>query len=142
MEMPLHALLAGAWVGCVLVEALFERALLGQGRDKELILARLHWKVDLFIEGPLLASVAVTGLLIVRPIFAAQAVDVLLQAKLVFAALAILANIWCIRLVKVRLNYAEAGEWEAFERVDNSQHRWGALVLVGLLGSAILGLVR
>ena len=36
--LPLHLALVGLWLGCVLTEALFERALLGKGRDKELIL--------------------------------------------------------------------------------------------------------
>ena len=138
MNPSLHALLAGAWIGCVLVEALFERALLGQGRDKELILARLHWKVDLWVEGPLLLAVMLTGGMMVH----LYPIDGLLMAKLACAAVAILANIWCIWLVRVRLAHAEAGDWTAFERVDHSQHKWGALVLLGLLGAAVLGLLH
>lgn len=138
MNPSLHALLAGAWIGCVLVEALFERALLGQGRDKELILARLHWKVDLWVEGPLLLAVMLTGGMMVH----LYPIDGLLMAKLACAAVAILANIWCIWLVRVRLAHAEAGDWAAFERFDHSQHKWGALVLLGLLGAAVLGLLH
>ena len=138
MELGIHALLAGAWIGCVLVEALFERALLGSGRDKELILARLHRKVDLYIEGPLLAGVVVTGAMMVSM----MPIDGLLKAKLAFAVTAILANIWCIWLVRLRLGHAEAGRWEEFERVDHSQHRWGAVVMIGLLGAATIGLWR
>lgn len=142
MDPGIHGLLAGAWIGCVLVEALFERALLGLGRDNELILARLHWKVDLFIEGPLLVAVAITGLVLVWPIHQAHAGGTLLHTKLAFAVIAILANLRCIWLVKLRLGHAEAGRWEEFERADHSQHRWGALVLLGLLGAATLGLVH
>ncbi|MBD3728824.1 MAG: hypothetical protein IE933_03885 [Sphingomonadales bacterium] len=137
MNPGLHALLAGAWIGCVLVEALFERALLGKGREQELILARLHWKVDKFVEAPLLVAVALAGGAMIH----AYPMDGLLATKLAFAALAILANIWCIWLVKRRLDHAEAGRWEEFERVDHSQHRWGAVVLLGLLGAATLGLL-
>jgi len=50
--LPLHLALVGLWLGCVLTEALFERALLGKGRDKELILSALHKSVDVFIEIP------------------------------------------------------------------------------------------
>ena len=39
--LPLHLTFIGLWLGCVLTEALFERALVGQGRDKELLLASL-----------------------------------------------------------------------------------------------------
>jgi hypothetical protein len=142
MLLPLHALLAGAWIGCVLVEALFERALLGQGRDKDLLCARLHWKVDKLVEGPLLVAVAITGFLNARPIHQADAGDALLHTKVALGVIAILANIWCIWLVKIRLRHAEAGDWEAFERVDHRQHQWGAVVLIGLLGAAGLGLWR
>ena len=38
----LHLALVGLWLGCVLTEALFERALLGKGRDNELILTALN----------------------------------------------------------------------------------------------------
>lgn len=136
MAPGLHALLAGAWIGCVLVEALFERALLGKGREQELILARLHWKVDLLVEAPLLLAVAVTGALN----FAGRPVDALLGAKLAFAAVAILANLYCIWLVKVRLDRAEAGDWAGFEKADHIQHKAGALVLLALLGAAGIGL--
>jgi hypothetical protein len=50
--LPLHLLFVGLWLGSVLTEALFERALLGQGRPAELILTRLHIRVDLAIEIP------------------------------------------------------------------------------------------
>ena len=44
-----HLLSVGLWLGCVLTEALFERALLGQGPQAELTLAKLHWRVDQWI---------------------------------------------------------------------------------------------
>lgn len=134
----LHAILAGAWIGTVLVEALFERALLGQGRDKELILARLHWKVDKLVELPLLIAVVFSG----TKLLCGVSLDGLLKAKLACAALAIFANLYCIWLVKLRLKVAEAGAWELFAIVDKRQHQVGALVLIGLLGAAGLGMVR
>ncbi len=132
----LHAILAGAWIGCVLVEALFERALLGQGRDKELLLARLHWKVDKWVELPLLIAVVVTGAKVLRGV----EMDTMLRAKLACAALAIFANLYCIVLVRIRLRMAEAGQWALFEMVDRRQHLFGAVVLIGLLGAAGLAL--
>ncbi|WP_088307645.1 hypothetical protein [Novosphingobium sp. B 225] len=132
----LHAILAGAWIGTVLVEALFERALLGQGRDKELLLARLHWKVDKWVELPLLIAVVVSGTRLLRD----MPMDGLLRAKLACAALAVFANLYCIVLVRIRLRMAEAGQWALFEMVDKRQHLFGAVVLIGLLGAAGLGL--
>ena len=60
--LPLHLALVGLWLGCVLTEALFERALLGKGRDKKLILTALHKRVDMFIEIPAFTLVVVTGM--------------------------------------------------------------------------------
>lgn len=49
-----HLLLVGIWLGCVLTEALFERALLCKGRAHALILVGLHKRVDLIVELPAL----------------------------------------------------------------------------------------
>ena len=137
MVQILHLLAVGAWIATVLVEALFERALLGQGRDKELILAKLHWKVDKLIELPLLVVVVASGATLLGNI----PLDGLFMAKLACAGLAIGANLYCVRLVKLRLNLAEAGAWDEFTNVDKRQHQFGALVLLGLLGAAGLGMV-
>ena len=136
MLAALHMLFAGAWIGTVLVEALFERALLGQGHQQELILARLHWKVDKLVELPLLLAVLVSGTRLLGP----MPVQGLLRAKLVLAAVAIGANLYCIWLVRLRLKMAEAGAWGLFVMIDRRQHQVGALVLLALLGAAGLGL--
>lgn len=133
-----HTLLVGAWIGTVLIEALFERALLGQGRDKELLLARLHWKVDKVVELPLLIAVVVSGAKLLQGV----PLDGLLRAKLACAALAVFANLYCIWLVKLRLKMAEAGAWELFAMIDRRQHVVGTIVLAALLAAAGLGLYR
>lgn len=138
MLQTLHLLAVGAWIGTVLVEALFERALLGQGRDKELALARLHWQVDKLVELPLLIVVLASGAKLLGQV----PHDPLLRAKLACAALAIFANLYCIWLVRLRLKVAEAGAWELFAMIDKRQHQIGALVLIGLLGAAGLGMAR
>ncbi len=138
MLAALHMLFAGAWIGTVLVEALFERALLGQGRDKELILARLHWRVDKLVELPLLIAVTVSGAKLLRGI----PLDGMLRAKLACAALAVFANLYCIWLVRLRLRMAEAEAWDLFAMIDKRQHQIGALVLIGLLGAAGLGIAH
>ena len=116
--LPLHLTFVGLWLGCVVTEALFERALLGQGRDKELILAALHKRVDVFIEIPAFALVLATGALL----------------------LAIAANIYCVSLVFHRHRHALRGDWPAFERADHLQHKIGAVVLLGILGALGPGL--
>ena len=136
MLIALHLLAAGAWIGTVLVEALFERALLGQGREQELILARLHWKVDKLVELPLLLVVIASGAKLLRDV----PLDGMLRAKLACAALAVFANLYCIWLVRLRLKMAEAGAWDLFAMIDRRQHQIGALVLAGLLGAAALGI--
>lgn len=138
MLATLHILFVGAWTGTVLVEALFERALLGQGREQELALARLHWQVDKLVELPLLIAVVASGAKMLRDV----PLEGLLRAKLACAALAVFANLYCIWLVRLRLKVAEAGAWELFAMIDKRQHQIGALVLIGLLGAAGLGIAR
>lgn len=138
MLLTLHLLAAGVWIGTVLVEALFERALLGKGREQELILARLHWKVDKLVELPLLIVTLASGIKLLNQV----PLDTMLRAKLACAALAIFANLYCIWLVRLRLKVAEAGAWELFAIIDKHQHQVGALVLLGLLGAAGLGMAR
>lgn len=60
----IHLLCAGLWLGCVLTEVLFERALLGQGRDAERTLAALRWRVDVWVEMPAFVAVALLGVLV------------------------------------------------------------------------------
>ena len=134
----LHLLLVGVWLGCVLTEALFERALLGQGPQAQRLLARLHWRVDLWVEVPAFAAVVATGLALLP----GQAWDGWLVFKLGCASLAVVANTWCVGLVARRQTHALAGDWTAFAAVDHRQHQVGALVLLGLLGAAVAGWVR
>lgn len=134
--LPLHLIFAGIWLGCVLTEALFERALFGQGRDKELLLSALHKRVDLLVEIPALLLVMLTG----RLMLASVPQSGMLHAKLGFAALAILTNLYCVYLVLKRDRMARAGDWQAFETIDHLQHKMGAVVLIGILGALLLGL--
>ena len=134
--LSLHLLCIGLWLGCVLTEALFERALLGKGREAERLLSKLHKRVDLLVEIPVFVLVFVTGALLIP----AAADKQLFHVKLGFALLAILANVYCVYLVFKREHLAQQGDWQAFEKVDRLQHKIGALVLVGILGALVLGL--
>ena len=135
--LPLHLALVGLWLGCVLTEALFERALLGKGRDKELILTALHKRVDVFIEIPAFTLVVVTGGLLMPQ----APMGMVFVAKLVFALLAVAANVFCVQLVFKRHQMAATGDWTGFEETDHLQHKWGAVVLIGILGALIVCVV-
>ena len=135
--LPLHLALVGLWLGCVLTEALFERALLGKGRDKELILTALHKRVDVFIEIPAFTLVVVTGMLLMPQ----APMGMVFVGKLVFALLAAATNVFCVQLVFKRHQMAATGDWTGFEETDHLQHKWGAVVLIGILGALIVCVV-
>lgn len=131
-----HLLSAGLWLGCVLTEALFERALLGRGRPQELILAELHKRVDTVVEVPAFLLVLGTG----AAMLVSDGGGVLLQAKIGLGLVAILANVYCVWLVFRRAAAAKRGEWEAFLRIDHKQHLYGTVVLAGILLTAATGI--
>lgn len=130
-----HLLLVGVWLGCVLTEALFERALLGKGHDLELVLVALHKKVDMVVEIPAFMGVLLTGgwMLSMAP------PSGVLHTKIGFGLLAIAANVYCVWLVFARARAAQAGQWDVFARLDHRQHVFGAVVLLGLVVAASLG---
>ncbi len=136
--LALHLVFAGVWLGCVLTEALFERALLGKGREQERILARLHKRVDLIVEIPAFTLVLLTGLWMAQ----GPAFTPLLHAKIGFGALAILTNLYCVWLVFKRAAAAEQDDWALFARLDHKQHLYGALVLVAILVALGLGITH
>lgn len=135
--LSIHLVFVGIWLGCVLTEALFERALLGKGREQELILAGLHKRVDVFIEIPAFIVVFVTGGMMLQ----SAPHDPLLTAKIAFGLLAIAANIYCVWLVFRRATLGANGDWDGFHRVDHLQHKIGAVVLLGILAALGTGLV-
>ncbi len=132
----LHLIFDGVWLGCVLTEIAFEKILLAGGREQHVALARIHKWVDLAIETPAFIGVAATGLLLLP----ASPSSVALSLKIACAAVAVAANLYCAALVLRRCKAAETGDWPAFDRLDRSQHRIGAVVLLGLLASLALGL--
>ncbi|MBI3229887.1 MAG: hypothetical protein HYZ45_06825 [Burkholderiales bacterium] len=134
--LPIHLIFVGLWLGCVLTEALFERALLGQGRTQEKILVRLHQRVDVWIEIPAFCIVLVTGALLL----ATAPASALLHAKIGFALLAIIANVYCVWLVFRRAKAAETEQWQEFAALDHLQHKIGAIVLLGILAAMGIGI--
>jgi hypothetical protein len=125
-----HFLFAGFWLGCVVAIALFERVLLAGDRTDHLKLAAIHERVDKLVEVPAILGVLVTGALLWVQGHRSGAA----QHLMVFAGLvAIAANLHCVGLVFKRNRAAKAGNWSEFDRLDNIQHKIGAVVLVGIL---------
>jgi hypothetical protein len=123
----LHVIFAGVWLGCILVEAVFEH---GSGPQMRLYISKLHWSVDKAIEIPAFLGVGVTGGLL----FLGQAqMTPLLWTKAAFGAAAILLNVICVWIVRVRLAHALSGNDAAWLRWDYWQHKLGGVVLAGLV---------
>lgn len=131
-----HLVFAGIWLGCVLTEALFERALLGKGHEQELILVELHKRVDLTIEVPAFVVVLATGAVML----ASAPATGLLYVKIGLGLVAIAANIYCVWLVFRRATAARTGHWEQFTALDHQQHRYGTVVLAGMVLPLALGI--
>lgn len=132
----IHAVCASLWLGCVLTEALFERALLPNGNEARRTLAALHVRVDWLIEVPAIVGVAGTGLIMLfLGDFSGGGVNLMMSAGTV----AILANIYCVRLVLKRNAAATTGDWAQFEALDAKQHKSGAIVLIAMLVALAAG---
>ena len=136
--LPIHLIFVGIWLGCVITEALFERALLGKGRAQELILVELHKKVDLVVEIPAFVAVVVTGLLL----YQASSPSALIYIKIILGVVAVLTNIYCVVLVFQRASAANRGDWQKFESLDSKQHQYGTVVLVSMLLALVIGVYQ
>ncbi|MBY0464725.1 MAG: hypothetical protein K2W33_07250, partial [Burkholderiales bacterium] len=55
------------------------------------------------------------------------------------AMVAVLAHVYCVWLVFRRLQHARRNEWPQFEATDHLQHKVGAVVLLGVLAAAAMG---
>jgi hypothetical protein len=134
--LPIHLSSIGIWLGCVMTEALFERALLGKGKQQELILVGLHIRVDLMVEIPAFVTVLITGVLML-PLANDSG---MLNLKIGLGLLAVAMNISCVWLVFQRAEAATREEWETFSRLDQKQHLYGTVVLVAIILALIVGI--
>lgn len=134
--LPLHLAFVGIWLGCVITEALFERALLGKGRAQELILVALHKRVDLVVEIPAFIVVLVTGAAMLSSVNP----NPLLTTKIAFGLLAIATNIYCVWLVFRRAQAAQSDQQAEFTRLDHLQHKFGAVVLLAIVAALAIGI--
>lgn len=126
----LHLVLLSAWLGCILVEAIYEHSI-EKTDGMRIFVSRLHWTTDKFIEIPAFVGVLLTGAVMATQV----AMTPLLALKILFGLIAIIFNAICVVLVMKRLRYANAADFDAWawEAIDHRQHVYGAVVLIGLL---------
>jgi hypothetical protein len=134
--LALHFGFSTVWLGCVLTEALFERALLAGDRSAHLRQADLHVRVDKYIEVPAILFVLITGSALWM---SSSPMGGAFYTMLLSGLVAVAANAYCVWLVFRRRDAAHAESWDEFDRLDHLQHQVGAIVLVGLLAAVIAG---
>lgn len=133
--MVVHVFAAGLWLGCILVEAFFERML--AGRDEfRLELAKLHRNVDTFVELPAIIMVLASGGLL----YAAAAPSVAFHLMTGFGLVAAAANFYCAILVRRRFASARAGDWKGYQRADARHTNIGVIAVTAILAAAVAGL--
>lgn len=134
MILAIHIAAAGLWLGCILVEVFFERALAESPANRNL-LAGLHKKVDYFVEIPAFAVVLTTGVIL----FAAATKTPALYAMTGFGILAVIANVICVIQVVGRDLAARADDETGFKKLDHAQHKVGAVVLLSVIAALLAG---
>ncbi len=133
--LPVHLAFAGIWLGCILTETLADRALLGKGREQEIILVNLHKRIDLLVEIPAILVVLISGIMLLPD----AGKNGILLLKIIFAALAILSNLFCVIVVFRRSRAAQQGRWNDFSRLERRQHIYAAVVLISIVTALVLG---
>jgi hypothetical protein len=129
-----HLLCVAGWTGCVLVEGIYEHSI-DRSAPMRRFVSELRWRTDKYIEIPAFLGALVTGGLMVGSV----AMTPLLATKIAFGLIAVVANAYCVWLVFRRLGLARAGEFSAWEAIDESQHKFGAVVLLGLVVALAIG---
>lgn len=130
----LHIFFMAAWVGCILVEALYEHSIAPTPEMRRFV-SELHWRTDTFIEIPAFLAVLLTG----GALLHAAPMNGVLWTKVACGLIAIAVNTGCVWLVLARLRAARANNFATWEKLDHWQHKLGAVVLLALLAALTLG---
>lgn len=130
----LHLVFVAAWLGCVLVEGVFEHAAEPSASARRLI-SRAHWRTDQTVEIPAFLGALASGAVLA----AIVPMTPLLATKIAFGVVAVVVNAYCVVIVRRRLKAAEAGDDAAWAAVDARQHRWGAVVFAAMLIALAIG---
>ena len=130
----LHVLFACVWVGCVLTQGVLERA--GDGSDAiRLFISRAHWRIDQFVEIPAFVIVLLTG----AHMWTAVNPNTLIAAMVLVGLVAIVINVYCVHLARMRLKAAEAGDFRRWVEIDGQLHVYGAVLLVAQVAALAIG---
>lgn len=120
-----------------MTEALFERALLPEGSKARKVLAHLHVRVDKIVEIPAILGVLATGAILWMQMPPSNRGFHLMLAA---GSVGIVANAYCVWLVFERKRAASSDNWAHFEALDHQQHKYGAIVLLGVLVALAAGI--
>jgi len=104
-----HLIALGLWGGLVAGEAVVE--LKSRSDDECRYAAKLHYRMDLIVELPLLAAVLLTGAVLAARAWPFSALH---WAKISAGLVAVCANLWCVRHVVIR--YRRSEDVEALRR--------------------------
>ena len=97
-----HIMLVAVWLGFVLVETILE--VFGPRWAGHTAVARLHFWIDMSLEGPVVLGVLVTGVMLLPRMMPLSGI---FQVKIIAGLAAIAVNIYCLILVVQRYLYRE-----------------------------------
>lgn len=121
----IHLLALGLWIGCIATETVFEHTT-GKEPGMQAAIARLHVKVDLLVETPAFLVVLATGLWM----YGDTVITPLFGVKIAVGIVAILTNVACVWIVLARDVAIRANAPERARRLDDWQHKSGALLVL------------
>jgi hypothetical protein len=130
----LHIVFVATWLGCVLVEGVFEHAAEPSAQARRLI-SRAHWQIGQAVEIPAFFGALVTGAVMAATIPMTPP----LETKIAFGLAAVVVNAYCVVIVRRRLKAAEAGDDAAWAAIDARQHQWGVVVFAAMLIALAIG---
>jgi hypothetical protein len=94
-------------------------------------------RVDKFFEVPAILGALATGSIL---FLQSHRADLGFYVMASTGLVAIASNLYCVGLVTWRHRAAVKGNWSDFDRLDNLQHKVGALVLIAMLLAFIGGI--
>ncbi|MGO9359786.1 MAG: hypothetical protein ACLP1D_19330 [Xanthobacteraceae bacterium] len=98
----------------------------------------MHWPIDLYVEAPAFILVAISGAVLWR----SASIDRALVLMAVAGLLAIACNAVCVWVVHARRQARRRGDASAYARLDDLQHKLGAVLVLFIALALALGIHR